>query len=81
MIYSVPKSSSECDVINVTCCVHQNDDDVYYIVEDDDDDDQYNSTLYALSWTVNLFSEFSSSAHYLALLYQDVKFRFWCQFP
>jgi hypothetical protein len=39
MIYSTIKSSSECDVINLTNCVHQNDNDDYYNVDDNDDGD------------------------------------------
>ena len=48
MIYSATKSSSECDMINLTSCVHQNDDDDDddddNHDDDDDDDDDYDAT-------------------------------------
>jgi hypothetical protein len=40
MIFSAMKSSSECDLINLTSYVHQDDNDDYYNVDDDNDDDE-----------------------------------------
>jgi len=39
MLYPATKSSSECDVTNLTSYVRQNDNDDYYVDDDDDDDD------------------------------------------